>query len=209
MEQIFSLPTALLGFAKKYNVLLAAQDCHFEDKGAFTGDVSPLLLQKLAIENVILGHSERREYYFEKNELIAKKFLAAQKNNLMPIICVGEKKQEREEGKEKEVIRKQLFKSLPKENITNSFLIAYEPVWAIGTGLVASYKQIENMFNFIKELIDENGNLKKHNKGILYGGSVNAKNSDEISKVANLSGYLVGSASLKKDEWQKIINSLQ
>ena len=193
----------IASFAKllnQNNLHAGAQDCHFEDKGAFTGDLSAPMLKDLAATYVILGHSERRQYQFETSELVAKKAITAQKHDLIPVICVGETLAQREDGSYQEVIKKQLEESISWQ-LNKEFIIAYEPVWAIGTGVTPKFEQIKEVFALISAY--------QPNVSILYGGSVSSKNCDEFAKIENLSGYLVGSASLKASEFSKIALSLQ
>ena len=182
------------------NLSLGAQDCHFAEQGAFTGDISPKILQELGVDYVILGHSERRQYQFETNKLIAKKAIAAQEHELIPIICVGETLAERQNKSYKDVIKQQLAESVPIQ-LKKKYIIAYEPVWAIGTGITPKYDEIIEIFDLISSY--------QPNISILYGGSVNSVNSSEFAKLNNLAGFLVGSASLKAAEFRKIALSLQ
>jgi len=203
VEAIFCVPSPLIErlsvYKDSHNIKSGAEDCHYEVKGAYTGDISPELVSKLGADYVILGHSERRQYHFESDELVNKKVRASIANNLVPIICIGETEAEREQGVYKDVIKKQLLGSVP-ENISAEYIIAYEPVWAIGTGKVPTNEEIAEVFELITEELP--------NAAILYGGSANGGNCDELSKIPNLAGYLVGSASLKPEEFSKIVNSL-
>ena len=189
----------LAKYTQDKKIIIGAEDCHFEEKGAFTGDVSVKLLKSLGVEQVIVGHSERREYHFETNQMVHSKAVAALANEILPIICVGETELERENNSYKEIIIKQLQESVP---YGKEVVIAYEPIWAIGTGKVPNNKEIAEIFAIIKDT------LKLDGLRILYGGSVNSKNCDELSGIADLSGYLVGSASLKPEGFSKIVNSL-
>ena len=203
----FPLLNSFAYYANKYGFFLGAQDCHHEFKGAFTGDVSAELLKEISVNYVILGHSERREYHFEKNEVIAKKFSQAQKFNLTPILCIGESLIDREKGNYRDFLLTQLSNSLP-ENFTSNFIIAYEPIWSIGTGVIATNDQIIEVFSLIKEFLNNKIGSDVDKIRILYGGSVNDKNVGDLSKIKDLSGYLVGSASLKRDQFSIISNSL-
>lgn len=188
-------------------VKLAAQNCHFEDKGAFTGEVSAEWLARMEIPYVILGHSERREYFAETDETVNKKIKACLKWGRRPIVCVGEKLEEREAGKTAEVIEKQIrgaFAGIPHEKL---FLItvAYEPVWAIGTGKTASDEQAQEVCAQIRKLLAELYCEKCAGKlRILYGGSVNEGNAASLFAQPDIDGGLVGGASLKKEAFAKI-----
>lgn len=186
---------------------IAAQNCHFEDKGAYTGEISPEWLARMEVPYVILGHSERREYFAETDETVNKKIAACLKWGRRPIVCVGEKLEEREAGKTDEVIEKQVraaFANIPHEKV---FLItiAYEPVWAIGTGKTATEEQAQEVCSKIRKLISELycENCAK-NIRILYGGSVNEKNAASLFAQEDIDGGLVGGASLKKDSFKVI-----
>lgn len=193
---------------KGSNVMLGAQDCYFEEKGAFTGDISALMLKEVGCEYVILGHSERRHKHYETNYLVNKKMSAAQKANLTSIICVGETKAEKEEGKAKEVLSKQVKFSLFKEFNYESTVIAYEPVWSIGTGSIPTLEDITESIKEIRETILSISNKDVADKiKILYGGSVNAGNAKEVLSLEGVDGVLVGGASLKAEEFLLIANS--
>ena len=179
-------------------VRLGGQDCFWEEKGAFTGEVSPAMLKNLGCEYVIIGHSERRRYFQETDEMINKKIKAALKVKLKPILCVGETEEERKNGKAEEILKRQIEKDL-KEIESFNLIIAYEPVWAIGTGNSCGAGEAQNIKNFISGIIPS---VK-----ILYGGSVNSGNSKEYIKEAGFGGLLVGGASLDAEEFSKIIKS--
>ena len=184
-------------------VLLGAQHCHFEEKGAFTGEVSPGMLEKLNVKLVIVGHSERREVFGEDNEMVNSKIKSVFKHSMTPILCVGETIEEREEGEAQSKVQNQIqagLKGIGKERIS-SMVIAYEPIWAIGTGLTPSLDEIEEVHSFIKNINEKYNKFK-----ILYGGSVNAENSADINNLQNVDGCLVGGASLKVNEFNKIIS---
>ncbi len=180
---------------KATNIFLGAQDCHYENKGAFTGDISPAMVKELGCKYVIVGHSERRNYHFETDEIINRKAVAAINNGLVPIICVGEKLEERETQKHKKIVETQL--NVTTKNLSGEYVIAYEPVWAIGTGKTATNSEISEMHSYIRTL--------NHNK-ILYGGSVNEKNYEEILNIPNVDGLLIGGASLEIEKFGKIMN---
>ena len=187
---------------QKSNIILGAQDCSSEIKGAYTGDVSAEMISDVGCKYVIVGHSERRLYRAEDNEIILKKATNAQKYNLIPIVCVGEKAVDRDKGIAIEVIKKQLEHSLPLNCSKKNCVIAYEPVWAIGTGVIPSIEAIKEMFSMIKEWLYEK--YKDRNIKILYGGSVNNDNVKEIFSCKDVGGLLIGGVSLKADEFSKI-----
>lgn len=178
------------------NYFLGAQDCHAIETGAFTGDTSVLMLKDLGCKYVIVGHSERRHGHLESNELVQQKSQTAIKNNLIPIICVGETLVDRQSGTHLEVVKQQLIASTPPSE--EPIIIAYEPVWAIGTGLSATLNDIAQMHQMIATHCHG-----KHK--ILYGGSVTADNAAEIMSQAHVDGVLVGGASLKPEVFGKIM----
>ncbi len=181
-------------------VSLGAQDCSPFENGAYTGDISAPMLRDVNCSHVILGHSERRSYYSESDMLIKQKAFMANENGMTSIICVGETEAEREAGEEKAIVEKQLFGSLPETATASNTVIAYEPVWAIGTGKTATKADIEDMHNFIRakltEKIEDFNNVR-----ILYGGSVKPANAKEIFGVKNVNGALIGGASLKAEDF--------
>ena len=183
--------------SKKSKVMIGAQDTHELDSGAYTGCVSSEMINDLGAKYVIIGHSERRQLFGEDVELLSKKILSAHKHGLKVIFCIGEL--ESEIKNRKSILRKQL-KSLPKKLDHKKLIIAYEPVWAIGTGLTPSFEEINKTHEFIK-----NHNPKLNNYKILYGGSVKADNAKEIVSLANVDGALIGGASLKFNDFTKII----
>lgn len=183
---------------------LGAQDCHEKENGAYTGNVSASMIKDMGCTYVILGHSERRQFHHETNALVCEKAVMALSHGLTPIICIGETDEENQSGKTEEVLRKQIAESLAGTQTGADIVLAYEPVWAIGTGRTPSLKDIENVHNFIrKELskkVADAGDIR-----ILYGGSVKGDNASEILHCQNVNGVLVGGASLKADEFNKII----
>ena len=189
-------------------IKLGAQNLHWEEKGAYTGEISPLMLKDIGCEYVIIGHSERRKYFHETNEIINSKIKIALKNSLKPIFCIGEKLQEREKGETFKIINEQLEKGLSgidKEGLKN-IVIAYEPVWAIGTGRTATPEQAQEVHLFIREKLKKNyGNEIASCAIILYGGSVKADNVYSLIKEKDIDGALVGGASLEAESFGKII----
>ncbi len=188
---------------------VAAQNMFYEKEGAYTGEVSPLMLKAVGVKWVILGHSERRHIFKEDDELIAKKVKASVDYGLKPIFCIGETLQEREEDKTEVVLRTQLRKglSLLSESEISMVTVAYEPVWAIGTGKTATLEQIQNAHKFVR---DEISTLSTETIAqeirILYGGSVKPTNAKDILLLEDVDGALVGGASLKVDNFIKIVN---
>ncbi|MEO2083721.1 MAG: triose-phosphate isomerase [Desulfurobacteriaceae bacterium] len=201
--------TALYAVGKELegtNVKLGGQNMHFEEQGAFTGEISPVMLRDVGCSYVILGHSERRHIFGETDDLINKKVLSAVKHDLIPILCVGELLEEREAGRTKEVVKNQVLEGLKGLTPSDEFVIAYEPVWAIGTGKTATPEQAEEVHSFIRELLsDLFGREKAELTRILYGGSVKPENAGELLKMENVDGALVGGASLKADSFEKIV----
>ncbi len=186
---------------------LGAQNLYHEDKGAFTGEISPLMLVGIC-QYVILGHSERRQYFHESNELICKKISAAIRNNLDPILCVGENLQEYEAGKTAEVVAAQLVHSLEGIEKAENLTIAYEPVWAIGTGKAATAEQANKTISLIRSLLSRKyGSALSETMRVLYGGSVNAANIAELISQPDIDGALVGGASLKAGEFVSIVRT--
>ncbi len=189
------------------NIKVGAQNMHHQDSGAYTGEISPVSLKSMNIEYVILGHSERRQYFKESNEEINKKVEAALKNGLKPILCVGETLDERENGTTFDVIAEQVKKclvGLEHHNIEN-LVVAYEPVWAIGTGKTATKEDANEVIGFIRQQLKEVLNEKLSlNTRILYGGSVKSSNIKELMEMPEIDGALVGGASLKAEEFAKI-----
>jgi triosephosphate isomerase len=187
------------------SIKLGAQNMYFEEKGAYTGEVSPLMLSELC-EFVILGHSERRHYFGETGEIIDKKVKAALRVGLKPILCIGETLEENGVGKTNEVLNKQLGSSSSRIYYLGGLVLAYEPVWAIGTGRAASGKQANDTIAFIRQLVSKQyGKEIAQGVRILYGGSVNSANIAEFISQPEIDGALVGGASLKTDEFLSIV----
>ena len=195
---------------KGSDVALGAQDCATEAKGAYTGEVSAQMIASLGVEYVILGHSERRQYYGETSATLNKKMEQAYANNLAPIYCVGENLEEREAGKHFDVVRKQIeevvFNLTPDQ--FKKLIIAYEPVWAIGTGKTATAAQAQEMHAFIrKTLADKYGKEVAENCSILYGGSCKPSNAKELFANPDVDGGLIGGAALEVDSFMGIIEA--
>ncbi len=192
------------------NIKLGAQNMYCREEGAFTGEISPLMLRCIGVEYVIVGHSERREYFNEDNNFINMKIKSALKNKIKPILCVGEKEVERKRGLTKRVIKKQIFECLsgvPKDQVSN-ILIAYEPVWAIGTGKTARPEDAEEVHSFIRLILGKKFSKKLASiVPILYGGSVTPKNIGSLMAMGNIDGALVGGASLKIKSFVEILKN--
>lgn len=190
-------------------VRIGAQNMHFEKQGAFTGEVSADMLAELAIDYCIIGHSERRAYFGETDEMIAKKIFTAVKSNIRPILCVGENECQRAENQAFDVVKSQLKADLANISAEEAahIVIAYEPIWAIGTGKTATADEAEEMCafirNVIKEIFDENA---AESVTIQYGGSVNTKNVKELMEKGNIDGALIGGASLSPDSFYALIS---
>jgi triosephosphate isomerase len=193
---------------KGSQVFLAAQNMHYEDKGAFTGEIAPGMLTDLGCTYVLIGHSERRKYFFERDEDINLKVKKALAVGLKPILCVGETEDERVKGVTQVVVEKQIKKALSDVEKIDNVVIAYEPVWAIGTGKVATSAQAEEVHSFIRSILKELYGDVSQNIRILYGGSVTKENIGELIGMENIDGALVGGASLKPDAFLGIINQI-
>ncbi len=190
---------------KGSSIELCAQNLYFEEKGAYTGEISPLMLADLC-EYVIIGHSERRRYFYETDDIVNKKVRAALKVELKPILCIGETLEEYEAGKTEEVVARQLTASSERIYYLSGLIIAYEPVWAIGTGKAATGEQANKTVGFIRQTIShQHGKGVAHDVRILYGGSVTADNIAEFVEQAEIDGALVGGASLKADQFLSIV----
>ena len=191
-------------------VALAAQNCADQPKGAFTGEVAASMLKDAGCAYTILGHSERREYYHETPEILKEKVLLALKNNLKVIFCIGETLAEREANKQNEVVKAELEGSvfnLSEEEFKN-IVIAYEPIWAIGTGKTATAEQAEEIHAYIRSIVAEKyGQAVADNTSILYGGSCKASNAPELFAKADIDGGLIGGASLKCADFKGIIDA--
>ena len=196
---------AVKGLIKGSSIGLGAQNLYFEEKGAYTGEVSPLMLAELC-EFVIIGHSERRQYFNETGEIVNKKLRVALKVGLNPILCVGERMEENEAGRTAEVVTEQLESSLARIDNTDGLIIAYEPVWAIGTGKAATGEQANETMGLIRQNIARlYGDEIASEVRILYGGSVTADNVVEFVKQSEIDGALVGGACLKADQFMSIV----
>ena len=204
--------TALASVAeilKKSRILLGAQNMYWEKEGAFTGEISPHMLVSAGCQYVIIGHSERRQYFGETDDIVNKKIDATNNHGLIPILCIGESEKERESGQTFSVLDKQVKKGLEGFFADNleSLVIAYEPVWAIGTGKTASSDQAQEVHHFLRSLVDElYGEMLAKSIRILYGGSVKPGNISELMARPDIDGALVGGASLDAEMFSKIVH---
>lgn len=201
----FTLLHPLKAIMETSGAFLGAQDCHWEKEGAFTGEVSPSMLVEAGCRYVILGHSERRRYFGETSAVIGEKFITSQKAGLLPILCVGENLEERNEGKTKEILETQLEGSMILLNkAPKQLIVAYEPIWAIGTGRVATIEQIKEAHSVIQEWSAQywTGHVSCR---VLYGGSVTPENVSEIMGDSSVQGVLVGGASLQSKDFSLLI----
>lgn len=191
------------------DIKFGAQNMYFEESGAYTGEISPLMLNDIKAFYVILGHSERRQYFHEDDHLINKKVLSALSHNLIPILCVGESLEEREANKQEEKVKMQLEKDLKdiSEAEMSKVIIAYEPIWAIGTGKTASAEDADDMCKFIRNYIKDTYSEEVSEKvRIQYGGSMKPNNVKELLAKENIDGGLIGGASLKASDFEQLVN---
>lgn len=189
---------------KFFKVLIGAEDVHFEEKGAFTGSTSPAFLKEISCKYTLVGHSERRQYQHETDEMVAKKAKAAIDFGITPIICAGEELSVREVGKHLEAVGDYFVKSTEGVDIEKSIL-AYEPVWAIGTGKVPTNDDINEMEGYIKDVVSKARKIDRNKILVTYGGSVKASNAKEMIHLENANGVLVGGASMKGEEFFGIV----
>ncbi len=198
---------AVSAAVKGSNIHLGAQNVHFAEKGAFTGEISAAMLKEFGVEYVIIGHSERRQYFGETDETVNKRMHAALAAGLIPIVCVGESLEERETGKTEAVLDVQIREGLKGLDDFSKIVIAYEPVWAIGTGRTATAEQANETIGYIRkkcaEVFCPNCAAKVR---IQYGGSMNAKNCKELMAMPEIDGGLIGGASLKAEDFSIIVN---
>ncbi|XP_066245847.1 triosephosphate isomerase [Euwallacea similis] len=211
-EVVVGVPTIYLDYVKSIapvNVQVAAQNCYKVEKGAFTGEISPAMIKDIAVSWVILGHSERRQIFGESDELIADKVVLALKYGLKVIACIGETLDEREAGKTEEVVFRQTKAIANKIKDWSNVVIAYEPVWAIGTGKTATPQQAQEVHQSLRQWISKNISENVANSiRIQYGGSVTGANCKELASQPDIDGFLVGGASLKP-EFVDIVNAKQ
>lgn len=205
----FTILKDLKESTKGTNIKIGAQNMHYEESGAFTGEISPLMLKEIDIDYVVLGHSERRQYFNETDETVNKKALKALEVGILPIICCGETLEQRESGETKAVVKVQVEKAL--EGISaeelSKVVIAYEPIWAIGTGKTASSQEANDVIAYIRSVVAEAYNEEVSEEvRIQYGGSVKPANVEEIMNQSDIDGALVGGASLKEDSFVELVN---
>ncbi|MCC0630132.1 MULTISPECIES: triose-phosphate isomerase [unclassified Clostridioides] len=204
----FTLLKDLKEATKGTNIKIGAQNMHFEEKGAFTGEVSPLMLKEIDMDYVVIGHSERRQYFNETDETVNKKVLKALEVEIDPILCVGETLEQREAGKTKDVCKVQVEKAL--ENVLKDDLakvvVAYEPIWAIGTGKTATAEDANDVISYIREVIRGLYGELANEVRIQYGGSVKPSNVAEIMGQSDIDGALVGGASLASNDYLDLVN---
>lgn len=209
-KKIIICPTSIyVPYFLKKGFSVGLQNVFHEDKGEFTGEVSPQQASLLGVKYVIIGHSERRRIILEDDEIIEKKVLSSIKNNLGVILCIGETLEEKNMLKTNRVLKRQIVNVLKhvEPEMLNNVVIAYEPLWAIGSGLIPENKDIEGIANYIKGIVLE---LTGYNDiKVLYGGSVNEKNIKDLSKIKNISGFLVGGASLDPKRIAKIVEEVK
>ncbi len=213
VETVVCVPFTALSQVKKElsgtKLKLGAQNMHWEENGAFTGEISALMLKEIGVDYVIIGHSERRQYFGETDETVNKKIKAALKHNINPIVCVGETLEQRENNIEREVVETQVLKALndiDKEDM-GKIVIAYEPIWAIGTGKTATSEEANDMIAFIRKILKDKYQQDVADKvRIQYGGSVKPSNITEIMNQSDIDGALVGGASLKSEEFIKLVS---
>jgi triosephosphate isomerase len=189
------------------NISLGAQNCYSESKGAFTGEISPAMLVDLGCTYVILGHSERRTIFSETDDHIARKSRAAVDAGLIPIVCIGETERERADNQTEQVLSRQILGSLSSMTVADRFVVAYEPVWAIGTGKTATPEQAEAAQAFIRSELKKKFGQAAEDILILYGGSMKPSNAKELFACANIDGGLIGGASLVADDFIAIIDA--
>jgi triosephosphate isomerase len=203
----FTALATVAGELKGSNISVASQNMYWEESGAFTGEVSPLMLKDIGCTHVIIGHSERRQFFNETDATVNKKVKAALKTVLTPIVCVGETLEERELGATMNVVERQIRDGLdglsPRE--MEKMVIAYEPVWAIGTGKTATPQQAEEVHHLIRSIIAQRADSVAQDLRILYGGSVKPDNVDELMAQPDIDGALVGGASLQADPFVRIV----
>jgi triosephosphate isomerase len=204
-----TLLASFAALARGSPVAIGGQDCHAQSAGAFTGDISAEMLKDAGASAVIVGHSERRRYHGEDDAAVRAKALAARRAGLLAIVCIGETRPERDAGQAQSVVQKQLDGSLPADGeiFAENFALAYEPVWAIGSGVTPTQSEVADMHRFIRRRLVSRFGQTGEGVRILYGGSVKPANAKELLTIDNVDGALVGGASLKADEFLAIAGS--
>jgi len=186
-------------------IKLGGQDCHIQPDGAYTGDISALMLKQAGCTHVLVGHSERRKFHHEQDIDVRHKAARAVKTGLIPVICIGESEEERKAGKTKDILAQQIRECIPEEAIQGDFILAYEPVWAIGSGKTPTMGDISDIHAYIISLAARRTGMDSASIPVIYGGSVKADNAREIMAAEAVSGVLVGGASLKAEEFCRIV----
>ena len=211
IEIIICPPFTLLSAASEIakNVYLGAQNLHPESEGAFTGEISADMLVDLGVKYSIIGHSERRNEHNETNEIVARKVKISLEKKLQTIICIGETELQRKENSTLEILEQQLLESLANNTNSEKLIVAYEPIWAIGTGLIPEVSEISKIHDFLRVRLVELYGSNASTIPLLYGGSVNGSNASEIFNVNNVNGALVGGASLSFEKFAPIIRALE
>lgn len=200
-------PLILSAYEQTKNIQIGAQNCHTDINGAHTGEVSAEMLTEVGARLIIVGHSERRQDNYESNDIVKLKSEAVHRAGATAVVCIGETLKERETDKTLSVLQEQMLNSLPKNVNPLNTVVAYEPVWAIGTGLVPEIDQIRAAHSFIRGFLASTYGAEAHNVKILYGGSVKGSNAKEIFSISNVNGALVGGASLKSNDFIEIITA--
>jgi triosephosphate isomerase len=200
-------PLILSAYEQTKNIQIGAQNCHTDINGAHTGEVSAEMLTEVGAQLIIVGHSERRQDNYESNDIVKLKSEAVHRAGATAVVCIGETLKERETDKTLSVLQEQMLNSLPKNVNPLNTVVAYEPVWAIGTGLVPEIDQIRAAHSFIRGFLASTYGAEAHNVKILYGGSVKGSNAKEIFSISNVNGALVGGASLKSNDFIEIITA--
>jgi len=213
VEAVLCAPFTLLKDLKEAtagtDIKIAAQNMHYEESGAFTGEISPSMLKEIAVDYVVIGHSERRQYFNETDETVNKKVLKALEHGILPIMCCGETLEQREAEETKNVVKVQVEKGLVGVDVAAlaDVVIAYEPIWAIGTGKTATSQEANEVIAYIREVVASMFNDEISEKvRIQYGGSVKPANVVEIMNESDIDGALVGGASLKADSYVELVN---
>ena len=211
IEIIICPPFTLLSAASEIakNVYLGAQNLHPESEGAFTGEISADMLVDLGVKYSIIGHSERRNEHNETNEIVARKVKISLEKKLQTIICIGETELQRKENSTLEILEQQLLESLANNTNSEKLIVAYEPIWAIGTGLIPEVREISKIHDFLRVRLVELYGSNASTIPLLYGGSVNGSNASEIFNVNNVNGALVGGASLSCEKFAPIIRAIE
>lgn len=204
----FAVPSLLAQTAsdslRENSLLWGGQNCHFEKQGAFTGETSPFVLKEMGASFCLVGHSERRQHFLETDEMIGQKVKAVQDNGMTPLLCVGETLEDRKWNRMEEVVLRQLRMGIANADTKKPLWVAYEPVWAIGTGQVATLAQVEEAHKLIAKFLLENF---RSGVPVLYGGSVKPDNAGLIAKIDSVNGLLVGGASLEVEGWNQILQA--